>query len=109
MGNVDLSEVAAFMREVRAPRTFEIVAGFSKVSKTTRAGVKINVSTKHWKRVNQKNWQEEPLTEMSHVLKKIERRTDSFEKLLDAPEPSRKSMTRGPSRSLSHTGKNMDA
>merc|ERR1712228_1148211 len=81
--NVDLSEVAAFVREVRTPRIFEIVAGFSKIV-NTNIGVKICVATKHWQRVSQKIWQEDPLQEMSHVLKKIERKTDSFEKFLGA-------------------------
>merc|ERR1712050_272036 len=80
--NVDLSEVAAFMREVRAPRIFEIVAGFSKIVNTS-TGFKIEVATKHWQRVSQKNWQDEPLQEMSHTIKKVERKTASFEKLLE--------------------------
>ena len=45
----------------------QVVAGFSKVV-YAGAEVRITISTKHWQRVNQKGWQEEPLEEMSHVI-----------------------------------------
>merc|ERR1712039_1136753 len=49
----------------------------------TSTGVKIEIAAKHWSRVSQKTYQEDPVQEMSHMLKKIERKTDSFEKMLD--------------------------
>jgi len=83
--SADLTDVAAFVREVHSPRVFDVVAGFSKIAHTS-TGVKIEIAAKHWSRVSQKTWQEDPLQEMSHVLRKIERKTDSFEKHLDAAQ-----------------------
>jgi len=78
--NVSLSDLAAFARDVKAPRLFETVAAFSKFSHTGTE-YQITISTKHWGRVNRKSSQEDPLEEMAYILKKVERKTTSLDRL----------------------------
>ncbi|CAE8678125.1 unnamed protein product [Polarella glacialis] len=91
--NVDLTEIAAFAREVKAPRIFEAVSSFTKTIHTATC-IQVSVSTRHWQRVGQKSWLDEPVQEINQVLKKLERKTESFEAML------RETLARTPSEDL---------
>merc|ERR1719424_377364 len=80
--NVSLADVAAFAKEVKTPHLFDVLSGFCRVV-DQGSEVVITISTKHWQRVNQKGHQEETLEEMSHLLKRIDRKTGTFESVLE--------------------------
>eukprot|EP00931_Biecheleriopsis_adriatica_P098367 TRINITY_DN7230_c0_g1_i4.p1 TRINITY_DN7230_c0_g1~~TRINITY_DN7230_c0_g1_i4.p1 ORF type:complete len:1171 (-),score=189.12 TRINITY_DN7230_c0_g1_i4:173-3412(-) len=68
---VDISDVAAYAKEVKAPRAFEAIPAYTKLEEI-REGMKLVVSFLHWQRVGAQGWQQEP-HEMYVSMRKIER------------------------------------
>eukprot|EP00931_Biecheleriopsis_adriatica_P057726 TRINITY_DN34267_c0_g1_i1.p1 TRINITY_DN34267_c0_g1~~TRINITY_DN34267_c0_g1_i1.p1 ORF type:complete len:1226 (+),score=202.09 TRINITY_DN34267_c0_g1_i1:54-3731(+) len=81
--NIDLSDLASFAREVKAPRIFEATPSFCKVIYTA-THIRVAVLTAHWQRVFRRTWQDEPTQEMKHMLRKVEQRTEALADTLRA-------------------------
>eukprot|EP00404_Azadinium_spinosum_P040764 CAMPEP_0180694760 /NCGR_PEP_ID=MMETSP1038_2-20121128/2088_1 /TAXON_ID=632150 /ORGANISM="Azadinium spinosum, Strain 3D9" /LENGTH=489 /DNA_ID=CAMNT_0022726135 /DNA_START=184 /DNA_END=1649 /DNA_ORIENTATION=- len=75
---VDLQDLSTFVKEVKSPRIFLAVAENSKFICVAKE-VQVLVSTKHWQRVNQTTWVDDPASEMSTVIKKMERTVKSID------------------------------
>jgi len=75
---VDLQDVASFTKEVKSPRIFLAVVGNSKLVCVGQE-VQVLVTTKHWQRVNQTTWMDDPSHEMNSLLKKMERKLKALD------------------------------
>jgi len=79
---VDLSDLAAFTKEVKSPRIFTVVAQQLKIN-AMETDVQLLVVTKHWQLVNLTSWDGDQV-EVAQLLKTMDRKTDEIVRTLEA-------------------------
>merc|ERR1712151_1001091 len=79
---VDLSDIAAFTKEVKSPRIFTVVAQQLKINATDQ-DVQLLVVTRHWQLVNLTTWDGDQV-ETAQLLRTMDRKTDEIVRTLEA-------------------------
>jgi len=75
---VDLSDLAAFARDVKSPRVFTGLTAYCKLMRNG-SRVQVFVSTQYWHRVNQTSWQEDSMQELAANIRRSDRRLATLE------------------------------
>jgi len=86
---VDLSDLAAFARQVKSPRIFEAVTGQLHFT-MTGAEVRVGVSTQHWHRVDKTNRTDETMNDFIHLLSQVARKTTALESAVERVDAASK-------------------
>jgi len=79
---VDLSDIAAFTKEVKSPRIFTVVAQQLKIN-ANENDVQLLVVTRHWQLVNLTTWDGDQV-EVAQMLRTMDRKTDEIIRTMEA-------------------------
>merc|ERR1711988_912053 len=76
---VDITDLANFAKEAKSPRIFAAVSSHSRFVLRGASEIQVLVSTALWQKVSHMTFQDEPMQEMSTVMRGMERRVRSIE------------------------------